>query len=345
MKTTVTLKDFANLVATVGRDVTVIGQGEPGMGKSAMLSVIAERTGLKPVYVDCQLLDLGDLQMPAADLEARMIRFMPNELFAHDEPIVLMLDEVGKAMRPVQNALLPLLLEKRIGVTRLHPDSIVFGTTNLASDGVGDALQAHARNRVCFVQISKPTADEWLEWAANNDVAPEVMAWVREYPHCLASYTDGDDDNPYVFNPKRTKAAFVSPRSLHKASHIVAQRLHLSPDTLIASLAGTIGEAAARDMQAFLQLADALPEWARIMRDPETAPVPESPIAQSILAFSAVTRLKAEEVDAWLTYVVRLKTEVAAMFVSQAMRTQKAVLLVKNAKFTQYCRQFHWVYS
>src|SRR5690606_37103789 len=104
------------------------------------------------------------------------------------------------------------------------PDSIVFGTTNLASDGVGDALQAHARNRVCFVQISKPSADEWLEWAANNGVAPEVMAWVREYPHCLASYTDGDDDNPYVFNPKRTKAAFVSPRSLHKASHIVAQR-------------------------------------------------------------------------------------------------------------------------
>lgn len=344
MNTSITLKEFANLVATVGQQVTVIGQGSPGIGKSAMLPVIASRyPGHTPVYVDCQMLDLGEIQLPAADLEAKLVRFMPNALFAHNEPVVLMLDEIGKAMRPVQNALLPLLLEKRIGEFKLHPDSVVFGTTNLASDGVGDAVQAHARNRVCFVTVSKPDADQWIEWGANNDISPEVLAWVREYPHCLADSAD-DESNPYVYNAKRTKAAFVSPRSLHKASHIVKNRLHLSPDTLIAALAGTVGEAAARDMQAYIQLADALPEWVRIMRDPETAPVPDSAIAQSILAFGAVARLKPEEVDAWLTYAVRLKTEVTAMFVSQAMRTNKATMLVKNKKFADYCVKYHWAY-
>jgi putative ABC transport system ATP-binding protein len=37
------LNEFANAVATVGSDVTLIGQGEPGIGKSAMLKVIAKR--------------------------------------------------------------------------------------------------------------------------------------------------------------------------------------------------------------------------------------------------------------------------------------------------------------
>lgn len=345
MNTMISLKEAANLVATAGQTNTFMFSGEMGIGKSSMLTVIAQHyPDYEVKYVDAALLDVGDIALPRiGDTDAE---FVVNRTFKSKsgKPVLMMLDELGKATKPVINALLPLMLERRIGSYQLPSGSIVFGTTNLAVEGLGDNIPPHAKNRMTMVTIRKPNADEWLEWAANNDVAPEVMAWVKEYPHCLASFDD-DPDSPYAFNPKRTKAAFVSPRSLHKASHIVAQRLHLSPDTLIAALAGTIGEAAARDMQAFLQLADALPEWARIMRDPETAPVPDSPIAQSILAFGAVTRLKAEEVDAWLTYVVRLKTEVAAMFVSQAMRTSKAALLVKNAKFTQYCRQFHWVYG
>jgi tRNA U34 5-carboxymethylaminomethyl modifying GTPase MnmE/TrmE len=37
------LNEFANAVATVGQEVTIIGQGEPGIGKSSMLNVLAKR--------------------------------------------------------------------------------------------------------------------------------------------------------------------------------------------------------------------------------------------------------------------------------------------------------------
>ena len=37
------LREFADAIATVGQDVTIIGQGEPGIGKSAVLKMLAGR--------------------------------------------------------------------------------------------------------------------------------------------------------------------------------------------------------------------------------------------------------------------------------------------------------------
>lgn len=347
MNTTITLNEFANLIQQVGADVTVLGMGEPGSGKSAMLKLIASNLPhMKTAYVDCALLDLGDLQMPRVTED--VFSFVPNSLFVSDRPVLLMLDEIGKAMRPVQNALLPLMLEHRIGNYKLPEGSIVFATTNLSSDGVGDSVQAHARNRMCVVHIQKPdagfddegniTSDGWAHWAVENDIDPALLAWVKSEPSCLASYTDaGQVDNPYIFNPKKQQVAFVSPRSLEKASHILKKRMYMTPDALIAALSGTVGESAARNMQAFLTIADALPEWARIMKSPDTCPVPENPIAQQMLAMTALSRLTKENVTPWLTYMERLMVEIQAMFASGVMRGSKRGLVVTNKLFTKFC--------
>lgn len=346
MNTSITLKEFSMLVTTVGRDVTIIGQGEPGIGKSAMLPAIAAALpGHTPVYVDAALLDLGDLQLPAADLKRRVVEFLPNALFVSQGPVVLMIDEIGKAPRPVQNALLPLLLERRIGGYRLPEGSVVFGTTNLASDGVGDKVEAHARNRVCWVTVAKPGAEGWVEWAMDNDIAPEVAAWVREYPHCLASYADGEQqDNPYIFDPKRPKASFVTPRSLAKASRVVQARMYLTHNAFLAALIGTVGESAARDMQAFIALADQLPERARMLASPEATPVPENPIAQTIMALGAVVWLDKTTVTPWLKYLQRMNVEVQALFATQIMKSKKVGVVVTNKLFTDLCQRQAWVF-
>jgi len=342
MTTTVSLKDAANLVRNCGQTNTFIFQGEPGIGKSAMLKTLRDQCDMEPRYIDCALLDLGDLQMPRVN---DSVEFVPNKMFVGDEPLIIMLDEIGKAMRPVQNALLTLLLEHRIGNHKLPEGSVVFGTTNMASDGVGDMLQAHARNRVTFLTVRKPDADEWVEWGVNHGVEPTVMAWVKEYPHCLASYADDPDgvaDNPYIFNPRQQQTAFVTPRSLAHASHIVSQRLALSDDVMISALSGTIGESAARDMQAFLSVADALPPFKAIIEKPDTVQVPESPIACVILSLGAVTRMTAENIDAWMTYLVRLPREVQFMFVQNVMRSSAASVVVKSKSFTDWARENSW---
>lgn len=336
----ISLGDFASLIAAVGQDVTILGQGEPGIGKSAVfhkLKAAPEFIDHEHLYLDCALLDVGDLQIPVVTDGA--YTFTPNAMFVSHKPMLIMLDEIGKAPRTVRNALLPLLNgEKRIGNFHLHADSTVFATTNLTSDGVGDSIEAHAVSRMCRVEVAKPNAEEWTVWGMGNNIDPSLLAWVNQYPHCLASYRDEgfDQDNPYVFNPRRQQAAYVTGRTLAKASHIAKMRHALSPQAFIAALTGTVGESAARDMSAFFLLGDALPDWKRVVSNPDTCPVPEDILAQTILALGAVQRLDKASVNPWMEYLLRMHKEAQAMFVTQAMASTRAPLLVTNKNFTAW---------
>jgi hypothetical protein len=324
MSITTNLQEAAALVANAGAHVTFLFQGEPGIGKSAMLDTLAIQTGLKPVYVDCTILDVGDVQMPrVTDLS---VTFVPNGMFVSDEPLLVMLDELGKATRAVRNALLPLLYERRVGAYPLPKGSIVFATTNLATDGVGDTMEAHARNRVCQVQIRKPSAKEWVKWAQAHNVHPAVTGWVHEFPHSLQSYADGGDDNPYIFNPRRPTPAFVTPRSLVAASNIIVaadMSNAFTPSSLFAALAGAIGAPAAADMEAFLELRHEVSGvWSAILRDGNTAPVPANPMSHLLIVQQSLFRLLQDPdpviITQWFRYLQRLPREVQALFVSQA---------------------------
>jgi len=358
--TSITLQQFAEAIAAVGRDVTIIGQGEPGIGKSATLSALA---GMLPeyetAYIDCTLLDLGDFALPYTEQVGahKVTKFAPNARFKFhlDRPVIIMLDEIGKAMRSVKNVLLTLMLEKRIGDHYLHPDSIVFGTTNLASDGVGDMLEGHARNRVCVATIAKPDAgftpeggiadDGWAQWAVGNGVAPELIAWVKQYPHALASYLDeSQKDNPYIWNPAKPGGqAVVTPRSLAKASHIVKARATLGDGLAISLLCGTVGESAARDIQAFLTVVDKLDTWERITSTPEQARVPDDPAARCLLVLNAMMRVDANTLTPWLTYLRRLDKEWQALFTTSVMKSGKQAICVKNRAFVDLARDNQWV--
>ena len=99
------------------------------------------------VRFDCTNKGLGDLFLPnMADLNgAAFVRFVPNEeLGVHlNKPIILNFDEIGKADKSVIKGVRRVLLERMIGTQKLHPDSIVFATTNLGLEGLGDLLPAH----------------------------------------------------------------------------------------------------------------------------------------------------------------------------------------------------------
>ena len=348
----VSLKEFAHSIAVVGEQVTVIGQGEPGIGKSSMLKVLqTQYPDHEMAYIDCTLLDLGDFALPYTEThgDIKVTKFAPNARFKFHtgRPVIIMLDEIGKAMKSVKNVLLTLMLEHRIGDQYLPAGSKVFGTTNLLSDGVGDMLEAHARNRVCLVTVRKPDADEWIEWAIGNNIAPEVIAWVKQFPHAMASYTDASQkDNPYIFNPTRAgMGAVVTPRSLEKASHIAKQRSTLGDALTISLLTGTIGESASRDMAAFFTVVDKLPTWDAIMHSPMTAKLPDDAVARCILVFSAITRIEKDTLSKWMTYVQRMDKEWQALFATSVMKSpQKQSFCVLNKEFKDWALANQWLF-
>jgi hypothetical protein len=319
----VTLKQAANLIST-NPNVRFLLQGEPGIGKSSLLESIATTLDYDYAYIDTPNMDLGDIAMPVIDHATKTTQYYPNARFKLSaptsegqarKPLVIMLDEFTKGAEPVKNMLHP-LLEKanpRLGDVSVPAGTIVFLTGNLSTDGVGDSLKAHSRNRIVPLTVKKPDAEEWVAWAMNNDITPEVTAWVNRFPHVMASYTDGGQgDNPYIYNPKRAQNAFVSPRSLATASDIVKSRKHNDADAVIAALTGAVGESAAR--QAYLDFSDQLPSWDVTINNPDTAPLPTSPGACAITVFGAISKITKDTIAPFMKYLQRLEPEWQAVF-------------------------------
>ena len=322
---TITLKQAATLIRS-NPETRFLLRGEPGIGKSSLLENIAEGLGFDHAYIDVPNLDLGDIAMPVIDHDTKTTRYYPNARFKLHErkPMVIMLDEYTKGADPVKNMLHP-MFEKanpRLGDIPLDKNTVVFLTGNLSTDGVGDSLKAHSLNRLVSVTISKPDAEQWIEWAINKGIEPEVIAWVNRFPHVLASYTDGgQNDNPYIYNPKKPQTAFVSPRSLETASNIVRTRKENDTDSVIAALTGAIGESGARDMQAYIEFSDQLPTWEATIASPKTTKVPTSPGACAIVVFGAIARMDKASITPFMEYLERFDAEWQAVFAINIAKT------------------------
>ena len=337
----ITLAQASTLIRT-NPETRFLLRGEPGIGKSSLLEDIASQLGYDYAYIDVPNLDLGDIAMPVIDHETKTTRYYPNARFKLHEgkPLVIMLDELTKGAQPVVNMLHP-MLEKanpRLGDISLHEQNIVFMTGNQATDGVGDTLKAHSMNRIVPVTISKPTSDEWLNWAIPKGIEPEVCAWVNRFPHALASYTDaGQGDNPYIFNPRKPMNAFVSPRSLETASNIVRTRKQNDPEAVIAALTGAIGESGARDMQAYIEFSDQLPTWEATIKSPKTTSVPTSAGACAIVVFGAISRVEKDTITPFMEYLNRFDAEWQAVFAINIAKAQSKQNIAFSSKaFTDW---------
>lgn len=317
-------------------------RGEPGIGKSSMLERIGKKLGLPVAYIDVPNMDLGDIAMPVVDHNTRTTKYYPNSRFQfhNGQPVVIMLDEFSKGSKPVKDMLHPLLevVNPRLGDVPVPKGSVIFSTGNLSTDGVGDNLAAHTRARLTTVTVRKPNAKEWLEWAVAKGIEPEVCAWVHRYEQVLASYLDGgQDDNPYIFNPRKQQDSYVCPRTLELASNIVSRRTKFSADALIAALTGVIGEAGARDMQAFVAYADQLPTKEAIKANPKTAPLPTMPGACAVTVFSLVSSAEKSNFEQYMEYVERFPLEWQSVFAIHVAKTAgKQSIAFSSPKFANW---------
>ncbi len=348
------LDQCVTAIKAVGSQRTILMQGDIGNGKSSTLNTLSDDLpDHTPCYFDCTTKDLGDLNLPnmAVMNEQGYVTFVPNEeLGAHlGKPIILMIDELGKANPAVKNALLRVMQERTVGSIKLHPDSIVYATTNKGSEGVGDMLPPHARNRVSVVQVRKTDNMAWIEWGINNGIDHSLLGWCKDNPQLFASFEEvkDPDENPYIFHPKQQRTAFVTPRSLHSASDILHQRHAFDDQTLTALLMGTIGDRGAMDLMAFVKLADQLPSLQSIKDDPKNAKVPDSAAGICMVVYRTLASIEADWLNAWMDYMPRLDVEAQGMFANgvRAPKYSKQSMVMKNKKFTAWAMQNNYMFA
>lgn len=360
MQNFLSAQQVLNLIATIGHKRTVIVEGENGIGKTALFHQLkrmpqfADHIAVDPI--DCTQLSDGSVWMPDLDRENGVSRELPNERFGVSKtnqrginggkPIIVFLDELAKSPQFIKNVLAPIVYEQRVGNYHFVEGSVVFAATNLSIEGLGDSIQAHLRNRLVFVKMRKPTADEWVKWATDNGINPMVIAFVSNEPRVMQSFIDyekggmfeGKDlskDNGFIFNPKSMQLAYATPRSLVAASDILNEGLGvLDDDTLEAALVGTVGATTAQALSSFIRFGREICDYARVIKSPDTAPLSDNPTAQLIQVFQFVTRVADRtEAEAIVKYVWRMRAEMQSIFCNTVATSTRVALFATINEF------------
>jgi hypothetical protein len=345
-RNTVSIDEAKDIVLLTGGEITNVIISEPGVGKSSILKMLEEELGTEDydfIYVDCPVKDMMDIAASIPNHQTKTLEYYVSSLLklGNGKKKVIMLDELMKAPKLMQIIYTRLMLERTWGDVPLPLGSIVFATSNNAQDGVGDAMLDHAGNRVCKLYMRKPNVDEVNTWGSKVDpvtgkprISRAMRSWLAMNPRAMASYLDGDqDDNPYIFNPSKGGRQFLSPRSATKACVYIENRHKMTDNALTCALAGTIGEAAAKSLAAFIAMESKLTPFEKVIADPQGVTVPDEVAALVMMMFEAVDRVKTQdELQNYMEFITRIRQEeVQSIFFTMLMRTKPRIARYNQA--------------
>jgi hypothetical protein len=297
-------------ILPTGRPVYLTGA--PGVGKSQVIQRCAADLGIDFFDFRPLLHDPSDLKFPIVDVAERTVHWV-NTIFPKDPAWkgVIALEEVGLCPPLMQGALYQLALDRQIGDYRLPEGAWVVATSNRQEDraGVGRVSTALTSR---FVQLDlEVSLEDWLAWAAENGVRPELRAFLNYRPDLL-----------HQFDPATNAKTFPCPRTWHFASDL----LHVPPRLLHAVVSGCVGEAAAVELVGFLQVYRDLPDLDDVLKNPRTTTVPATkPAVLYALCGALAERSKAlADLDNLAAFGMRLPEEFSALLLRDTFQANSS---------------------
>ena len=286
--------------------------GPPGAAKSQIAQQVARDTGRHYVDIRALLLDPVDLRgVPWRDPDGRTRWAPPAFLPPSDDTGLWLvnLEELTSAVPMVQAALYQLTLDRMIGEYRLPEGAAVIACGNRETDrGVVHRMPTPLASRFVHLEIRVDAAD-WTTWGAANGISPEVLFFIQLRPELL-----------HQFDPQSKEKAFPCPRTWEFVSNIMRNRSGLDPDAEKALFRGTVGEAAAIEFSAFLNVWRELPHPRAVINDPENAEIPDNQSALIALCGSLYRLASDVNLDAIVAYATRLRREVGEFLVGSCIR-------------------------
>jgi hypothetical protein len=162
----------------------VLIEGPTGIGKSEIVQALARRLGLRSITLDLSLLEPPDLVgLPTIEngrTSYALPRFLPR-----DGEGILMLEELNRAERYIQQPALQLLSARRLHEYELPPGWACFAAINPESgDYQVTPLDPALRARFLHLRV-RADRPAWLAWAVQGGLHPVVLALARRHDRIL----------------------------------------------------------------------------------------------------------------------------------------------------------------
>lgn len=162
--------------------------GHFGVGKTDLVREIANETGRKLIILILSQMEPGDLIGLPARGEDKTV-FLKPDWWPEDGKTILLLDEINRAHRSIRNAIMQLLVDRRIHNHVLPKGTWIIAAMNPPDDEYDQAelITDPAFISRFFILEVNPDPKEWIEWAKKMKVHESVKSFISEYPEFLAS--------------------------------------------------------------------------------------------------------------------------------------------------------------
>ena len=259
--------------------------GGPGIGKSDIPVQVAKELGIPLIDFRANLFDPVDVRgipyiKQLKETGKRFTSWAVPDVFPIAERDgdrgILFIDELPTAPTATQNAFLQLLLTKQIGEYKLPVCWQIICACNRLTDAAAVyQMPSPVRNRLAHYEL-EPTLNDWVEWAYQHDIDPDVISFIQYRPNLLSNFNADD-------------YAFPTPRAWSMVSKKLS-RANKDPERLFYGVSSLVGDGQAGEFIAFKEIASKLPDIDQLIADPSTYKKDENPALLYALSTALATR-------------------------------------------------------
>lgn len=292
-----------------GKRRPVFVWGPPGGGKSDVVKQACEDMKLEMRDIRLSMLDPTDLKgFPIADREREVMRWLQADFLPQDPKSkgILFFDEANGAPKSVEAPMYQLTLDRKLGDYKL-PDgwSIIMAGNREGDRAIANRMSSALQNRLIHIEY-EVHLDDWCTWAIQiGKVETELLAFMRFRSELLHKF----DAN---------SKAWPSPRTWMFASEIMHSGL--SRDTEFELLKGTVGEGAAGEFQAFMNVYRDLPSIDKILANPDKEKLPASIDALYAITVGLAEKTTKGNFDKLMKYIGRMSMEYQVVYIRDCVR-------------------------
>ena len=298
----------------------VMLHGSPGVGKSDVVRQVAKQRGIELIDLRLSQLDPVDLRgVPSVDTKKHITSWNTPSFLPTDGKGILFLDEINSAAQATQAAAYQLVLDRKLGDYVMPPGWAIIAAGNRSTDrAIVNQMSTALKNRFTHLNY-EVSNDDWCDWALRNNIAVEVLGFIRFRPMLLNEFEQRNESKEEKERVQRMKdaQAFATPRSWEFLSKIVQQKP--SSDIEYELYTGIVGEGSAAEFMGYLKYYRDLPNLDALLMNPGAAKVPEEPATLYALSTGLATKATQDNMERVVKYALRLPAEFQVLLMKDAI--------------------------
>jgi len=257
--------------------------------------------------------------------------FIGNDQWPDDKIIVIFMDEAPDAKPDVFAVMQQLVLNRCVGEHVLKPNVRILLAGNREIDqALAKKFPMPLNNRVLHVEAVN-TVDEFCVYAQSKGV-PSIFIAFWQFRQELVN----------TFDPKKISAIVATPRTWFMAVDLWQDK-RLDPVIKEAFMIGAIGEGPAMEFLAYVDVWANLPAIDKILKAPDTIPVPEELSIKYATAMHVSEKMTLANVDQLHTYLCRFPAEFSVM--SWSLATARDATLFDSDAYLDFVKRYRNVYK